>query len=366
MAGRKITYSTVGENYEKKDPIKKLAQVQARLTSKNIFPFKEIPNTRGESAYVWEQSGVYMAAVIEGLGTKNLIADEMMKLTGKDYYENIAHDTVASTVNDLITVGARPLVVHAFWAVGSVNWVADERRIKNLITGWKKACDLSLATWGGGESPTLRDMIDKSAIVLGGSCVGIIGNKKRLISERKLKVGDRIVLIKSSGPNANAISLIRAVAKKLKKGYLTKLSDGKSFGEEVLAKTNIYASLVQDLLNEGIDIHYIANITGHGLRKIMRSRRNFTYVIKKLFSPQELFNMIQRTANLSDKEMYGTFNMGQDYAIFVPQKDVEKTLRIIRKNKFQGIKAGIVEKGKKQVIVKQKNIVYSSKTLNLR
>ena len=366
MAGRKITYSKVGEDYEKKDPVKKLAQAQARLTSKNIFPLKELPNTRGESAYVWEQDGTYMAAVIEGLGTKNLIADEMLKLTGKDYYENIAHDTVASIVNDLVTVGARPLVVHAFWAVGDVNWVSDERRIRNLVRGWKKACDLSLASWGGGESPTLRDIVDKDTVVLGGSCVGIVGNRKRLIAEKKLKVGDAIIFIKSSGPNANAISLIRAVAKKLKNGYLTKLSNGKFFGEEVLAKTNIYARIVKDLLDQGIDIHYITNITGHGLRKIMRSKRELTYIIDKIFEPQELFKVIQSVANLTDKDMYATFNMGQDYAIFISQKDVSKTLRIIRKNKFKAIDAGVVEKGEKRVIIKPKNIVYGSETLDLR
>src|SRR3989344_1528942 len=366
MAGRKITYSKVGEDYEKKDPIKKLAQTYARLASKNIFPFQEISETRGESAYVWEQNGNYMAAVIEGLGTKNLIADEMLRLTGKDYYENISHDTVASIVNDLVTVGARPLVVHAFWAVGDVDWVSNERRIRNLVRGWRKACDLSLASWGGGESPTLRDIVDKDAVVLGGSCVGIVGDKKRLISERKLKVGDAIVFIQSSGPNANAVSLIRAAAKKLKKGYLTKLSDGKLFGEAVLAKTNIYARLVQDLLNEGIDIHYITNITGHGFRKIMRSKRELTYVIEKIFKPQELFKIIQSVTNLTDKDMYATFNMGQDYAIFVPQKDVEKTLSIVRKNKFKAIDAGVVEKGEKRVIIKPKNIVYGSETLDLR
>ena len=366
MAGRKITYSKVGEDYEKKDPVKKLAQVQARLTSKNILPFQELSETRGESAYVWEQGKILMASVIEGLGTKNLVADEMGQLTNHDYYENIAHDTVAAIVNDLVTVGARPLVVHAFWAVGDVNWVSNERRIRNLVRGWKKACDLSLASWGGGESPTLRGIIDSEAIVLGGSCVGIIGNKKRLISERKLKVGDAIILIKSSGPNANAISLIRATAKKLKKGYLTKLPDGKLFGEAVLAKTNIYARLVQNLLDEGIDIHYITNITGHGFRKIMRSKRELTYVIDKIFEPQELFKIIQSVANLTDKDMYGTFNMGQDYAIFVPQKDIEKVIRIVRKNKFKAIKAGYVGKGGKQVIIKPKNILYSSDTLDLR
>lgn len=365
---KKITYSKVGENYKVKDPIKKLAQIEAAKTANNLekFGIHEIKETRGESAYVWKQGNVLMASVLEGLGTKNLIADEMLRLTGKDYYENIAHDTVASITNDLITVGARPLVVHAFWAVGDANWVENIERIKNLVNGWKKACDLSLASWGGGESPTLRDIINNKAIVLGGSAVGIIGNKERLITEKKLKAGDAIVLIKSSGPNANGLSLIRAMSKKLKMGYVAKVPSGKLFGEEVLAKTNIYARVVKDLLDEGVDIHYITNITGHGFRKIMRATKDFTYVIEKIFEPQEMFNVIQKTANLTDKEMYEIFNMGQDYAIFVPQKDVLKTLKVIQENKFHGILAGVVEKGKRQVIVKPKNLVYDGSTLNLR
>ena len=82
---KKITYGQVGEDYDKKDPVKKLAQTQATLTSKNILPFKELSETRGESAYVWRQKDVYMASVVEGLGTKNLIADEMKILTSIRY-----------------------------------------------------------------------------------------------------------------------------------------------------------------------------------------------------------------------------------------------------------------------------------------
>ena len=263
-------------------------------------------------------------------------------------------------------MGARPLVVHAFWAVGDIEWIADKQKIKNLVLGWKKACDLSLASWGGGESPTLRGVVEKDAIVLGGSCVGIIGSKKRLIFERKLKAGDRIILIKSSGLNANALSLVRAVAKKLKEGYLSKLSNGRYFGEEVLVKTNIYAKVIKDLLDQGVDIHYISNITGHGMRKIMRSRKDFTYVIEKIFKPQEVFLFIQKYSGLNDEEMYGTFNMGQDYAIFVSKKDVGETLKIIKENKFEGIDAGYLKKGKRQVIIKLKNLAYDGSRLDLR
>lgn len=362
----KILYRKVGEDYEKKDPIKKLAQTQASLTAKNIFPFEEFPSIRGESAYVWKQGKILMASVIEGLGTKNLIADDMRLLTGKDYYERIAYDTVATIVNDLVTVGARPLAIHAFWAVGSVEWISDKKKMANLVRGWKKACDASLASWGGGESPTLKDSINKKSIVLGGSCVGIIGDEERLMTYKKIKSGDRIILIKSTGVNANGLSLVRAVAKKLPKGYLTKLSNGKSFGEAILNKTNIYAGLVQNLLDEGVNIHYISNITGHGLRKIMRAKKRFTYIIEKIIEPSEEFILIQKTASLSDYEIYATLNMGMDYALLLDKKDVLRTLKIISQNKFFAIDAGYVKRGERQVIVKPLEITYKGNTLDLR
>lgn len=363
-----LTYSQSGVNYETMDPIKKMAQVSGHQTAKNLLThgFSEIADTRGESAYVWKQKEIYMASVIEGLGTKNLVADEMRKITGKTYYDIIGHDTVAAIINDLISVGASPLVIHAYWAVGDSAFLTDLSRMKDLIYGWKSACDLSGAVWGGGETPTYKGIINPETIDLGGSAVGIIKNKKSLITDNQLKIGDRILLLKSTGINVNGLSLARAVAKKLKLGYATKLSNGKMYGEEILKKSNIYAKLLENLFNNGINIHYISNITGHGLRKIMRARPNFTYIIEKIFKPQDLFLFIQKHANLSDFEMYQTFNMGMDYALFLPSKDVQKAQKIIKQNGFESLDVGYVKAGKKQVIIQPKQLIYSAETLDLR
>lgn len=368
MKKNKITYSQVGDNYETKDPIKKLAQSAAKATSINLkkHGFTEIADSRGESAYVWKQGNIMMASVVEGLGTKNLIADKMRETTGKTYYDIIGHDTVATIINDLSTVGAQPLVVHAYWAIEDNDWLQDKERMTDLIKGWKSACDLAGASWGGGETATMKQIVVTDTSELAGSSTGIIKNKKYLITDKNLKKGDRILLIKSSGVNANGISLTRAIAKRLPKGYATKLPSGKMYGEALLTKTNIYAKLIQDLLNAKINIHYVSNITGHGMRKIMRSRNNFTYIIERIFPPQEIFDFIQKHAGLNDEEMYGTYNMGMDYAIFIPKKDMKKAQKIVKKNKFQSIDAGYVEKGGKQVIIKPKNITFKSEALDLR
>ncbi len=363
---KKITYSQVGDNYDTKDPVKKLFQESAYATGENLknHGFSEITDTRGESGYVWKQGDIYMAAVIEGLGTKNLVADGS-RSKKKTYYDVIAHDTVATIINDLVSVGATPLVLHAYWAVGDNDWLSDKPRMIDLIKGWKKACDIAGVSWGGGETPTLKQIVEKGTAEFGGSSVGIIKNKKYLVTDKNIKVGDRIILIKSNGVNANGISLTRAVAKKLPKGYQTKIGN-KTYGQSLLTPSNIYAKVIQDLQKNNIDIHYISNITGHGVRKIMRGRPKFTYVIEKIFKPQPVFDFIQKHANLSDYEMYETYNMGQDYCLIVESKDVEKSLKIISKNKFKAINAGYVEKGEKQVIIKPLSLVYSGETLDLR
>ncbi len=366
-ASNSITYSQVGDDYTTKDPIKILAQKAARETSKNLKSsgFEEISDTRGESAFVWKQGDILMASVIEGLGTKNLVADEVRKITGKTYYDVLANDTIAYIINDLITVGAKPLVIHAYWAIEDNQWLQDEKRMRDLINGWKEACDISEATWGGGETATDKGVIEKNTIDLAGSAVGIIGLEKRFISDKKIKAGDRILFIRSNGVNASGISLARAIAKKLSKGYATKLESGSLYGEAILTKSNIYAKVINKLLDENIDIHYISFISGHGLRKIMRSRSNFTYIVEKIFPPQEIFLFIQKHANINDYEMYQTYNMGQDYALVLPKDDVKKAIEIIKENGFESIDAGYVEKGDRKVAIKPKNIIFEGRTLEL-
>ncbi|SRR5258708_822144 len=365
---KKITYSQVGDNYETKDPMKLLAQKAGERTAKNLaqFGFSEVSSSRGESAYVWKQGDIFMAATIEGLGTKNLVADQVYTLTGKSYYDVIAHDTVATIINDLITVGAKPLVVHAYWAIEDNVWLEDKKRLEDLILGWQQACDIAGASWGGGETATMKQILIPKTIELGGSSVGIITSEKRLLTDEKLQVGDSIILLQSNGVNANGISLTRALTEKLPEGYATKLPSGQTYGEALLCRTNIYAKLIQALLDATISLHYIANITGHGLRKVMRARQSFTYRLQNIFEPQEIFPFIQEHAGLSIKDMYETYNMGMDYALFLPKNDVEKALKIIQSYQFTGIAAGIVEEGIKQVIIEPKNITFSEETLHMR
>lgn len=363
-----ISYSSTGVNYNVMDPLKRLAQQAGKQTSQNLsaFNIKEVEESRGESAYVWEEENSYRAFVIEGLGTKNLVADEVSKITGKTYYGQIAQDTVAAIVNDILTVGAMPQVVNAYFGSGGPAWFADTNRSTALVEGWAKACNLAGATWGGGETPGLSGIINPETLDLVGSCIGIIEPKKRLTLGDKLQTGDAILLIESSGIHTNGLSLTRAIAEKLPEGYETKLSDGTIFGETLLTPTHIYVDTIKDLFDNGVSIHYMVNITGHGFRKLMRANKEFTYQINQLPPVLPIFDFIKQQSGNDDAQMYGNFNMGAGFAIYLPANQTEKAQEILTKNNLKSWKAGEVQSGPKQVVIKPKNITFTAKTLDLR
>ncbi|MFA6388597.1 MAG: AIR synthase related protein, partial [Patescibacteria group bacterium] len=292
---KKIDYKSSGVHYDLLDPFKIAAQQAAATTDGNIdyLHLKEVSASRGESAFLIETNMGYIAHVEETLGTKNLIADAMYKITNKSYYDNIAIDTVGAIVNDLITMGALPMSLAMHLAVGDSHWFADNQRQKDLVAGWKKGCDLSSAVWAGGETPTLKDIVQKDTVLLSGSATGIIQDKKNIIRSTNLQAGDRIILLESSGIHANGASLCRKIASEIPEGYQTKLSDGRMFGEAVLDASIIYVPILKDCIANNIALHYVSHITGHGLRKIMRAVEPFAYVLENIFEPLPIFNFIQ-------------------------------------------------------------------------
>jgi phosphoribosylformylglycinamidine cyclo-ligase len=171
-----LSYENSGVSYDALDRFKRLCQREAAKTVDALarHGLSEPPRIRGESAYLIETPTSYLAHVEEGLGTKNLVADAMLKLTGKSYYANIGIDTVATIVNDLITTGAAPISVAMHAAVGDSNWFDDARRAEDLARGFAEGCRLSGAVWGGGETPALKGIINPEAIALAGSALGLI------------------------------------------------------------------------------------------------------------------------------------------------------------------------------------------------
>ena len=364
----KIIYKQSGVNYQHLDPVKIKAQKAAAKTSLNLShtPYSEITQSRGESAYVLDMGDHYLATITECLGTKALIADAMYQITGTHYYRALAQDTIAMAVNDILTVGAKPLTISAYWAAGDSDWFENKQRTNDLIKGWRHACDISGAVWGGGETPSLTGVINPTAIDLAASCVGIIKPKSRLTLGEKLNPGDRIIALESSGIHANGLSLARNIAATLTQGYATKIKGNLSLGAALLTPTVIFAPLIEQLFNSKIDIHYLTHITGHGWLKLMRHPSSLTYYIHTLPPVPEVLTFLTKKAGLSLKDAYITFNMGAGFVMFIPPNQAQQTLSISHEQGIRAYEIGQVKKGPKQIIIEPLHLTYDKKQLRLR
>lgn len=362
----KLSYHDLVD-YDTADPAKVLAQQEAAATAGNLpFNFTEVSASRGESAYVFDIGETYGAFVQEGLGTKSLIAQAIYKETGQSYFAAIAKDTVATFINDLISVGATPVVSNAYWSSSSYEWLNDRKLTNDFIKGWRTACDEAGVVWGGGETQALSGIINEGVLELAGSAFGVIKPKSQLITEDKLRAGDAIILIEASGVHANGISLTREIAKQLPEGYQTQLPSGKSYGEALLAPTHIYAKAVRQLFANGVDIHYLSNITGHGWRKIMRATKEFKYVINNCPPVDEIFDFIAEQSGNDLQEMYGNYNMGAGYAVYVNPDHADKAQKAIEACGLKAWVAGVVEAGPKQLLIKPKNLSFGGDSLGVR
>lgn len=362
-----LNYTKSGVDYSLLDPVKKMGQIAGLKTVNNIKGtcIKELGASRGQTAYILEASDCYYALVEEGLGTKNIVADQVREITGKTYYDTIAHDTVAAIVNDIVTVGARVLTVLAYWAVGDSGWWQDTKRAKDLVNGWKKACDLAGAVWGGGETPSMSDVVNYTTINLAGAAFGIIKPKSRLVIGNKISQGDAIVILESNGIHANGLSLARKIASRMPGGYATLLNNKRTFGAELLRPSHIYCQVIEALFREKIDIHYMVNVTGHGWKKMMRAGNSFTYHFTKIPPVDGLFTFIQKSTSMTAKDMYATFNMGAGFAIIIDKENCAKVIAIAGKHGIKAYHCGTVIKGEKKVIIEPLNITYGEKELDI-
>ena len=364
----KLSYTQSGVDYGSLDPTKVLAQRAAASTAGALgrFGLTEIGASRGESAYVWEEPDAYRAFVIEGLGTKSLVGDAMRRVTGKTYYDALARDTVAMIVNDVIVVGAEPQVVTAYWAVGASSWFDDHERAADLVRGWTEACRESGATWGGGETPALAGVIAPKTIDLAGACIGVVKPKSRLVLGDRLAAGDAIVLLASSGIHANGLTLARALADRLPGGYATDIGTGATYGDALLAPTVLYPAVVRSVFEAGVDVHYLANVTGHGWRKLMRARRELRYVLHTVPPVPPLFRFMTEHAGLDASDAYATFNMGAGFALYVPESDAPRVLDAARTHGIAAWVAGRVEDGPREVVIEPLGVRYPGEALAVR
>ncbi|MDH7571437.1 MAG: phosphoribosylformylglycinamidine cyclo-ligase, partial [Armatimonadota bacterium] len=155
---------------------------------------------------------------------------------------------------------------------------------------------------------------------------------------------------------------------RLPQGYLTRMEDGRTYGEALLDPTPIYVPVVDDLLAQGVVPHYAANITGHGWRKLMRAAEPFVYIIDRVPEPQPVFRFMQRHGPVSVEEAYGNLNMGAGFALYLAPGDVDRARAVAGKHGVTALAAGYVEKrGRdKRVVIRPLGIEYGGESLGVR
>ena len=360
-------YRSAGVDYRALDAGKRSALTEALATSGLLGAAgaRALDSSRGEPAFVFEAAGRLLAFVVEGLGTKSIIARQVEEQLGLSLFGNVAYDTVAAIVNDLCCVGALPMVVNAYFATGASDWYERRDRHQGLLAGWREGCVDAGATWGGGESPSLPGLVEAQDIELAGSAVGMVPEGRGAILGAGLAADDEIVLVASSGLHANGSSLARQVAERLDRGYATQLPSGRAFGEVLLDRSVIYVGLVRALLASRIDVHYLSHITGHGLLKLMRPRRELTYRVRWLPEVPEVLEFLTEEAAMAPAGAYQTFNMGCGFAVYCAAGAGEEVVRVAAAQGLTAGVAGAVEEGPRCVVLEPIDVVFGSGDMDL-
>jgi len=364
----KSEYAQAGVDYTKIEPFKMAMVGAGKRTLK--FPNKRgvyiEPESLGAHGVVFRYRGTrpyFWCMTQEGLGNKNWIAEWMYQHagTGRTYYEGIGIDTALMAANDVICQGALPVIYTDEVAAGDSEWFMDEKRSHDLAESFYQACRMCGMALPAGESPALRYLVKaeppvRSAPSLSGCVTGIIAPRNRMVTGEKLSVGDRILGAASSGLHANGISLVIKRALTLKDKFLQLLPNGKTLGEEALIPTRSYVRLVEALQESNIEIHSLLGGTGGGISKIAYAKRAFTYRVKKWVDEIPPLFRFMLEIGVSLENCLTTFNWGIGFYIFVPEKEVDRTIKTGKKEGYDLIELGRVEAGERCVVFEPENI----------
>ncbi len=243
----------------------------------------------------------------DGVGTKLRLAMDLNR------HDTIGIDLVAMCVNDLVVAGAEPLFFLDYYATGKL----DVDIAADVVTGIGAGCELAGCALVGGETAEMPGMYDGEDYDLAGFCVGIV-EKDEIIDGSKVKAGDKLIALASSGPHSNGYSLVRKIID-VANADLTQDMGGKSLAEALLAPTRIYVKSLLGLIKQ-IPVHALSHITGGGL--LENIPRVLPANCKAIIDTQSwempaVFNWLQEQGNVAPQEMYRTFNCGVGMIICV-------------------------------------------------
>ncbi len=266
----------------------------------------------------------------DGVGTKTMIAEEANR------FDTIGIDCIAMNVNDAITVGSEPIAIVDYLAMKDL----DDDIARQLGIGFNVGAQIANISIVGGETAVVPDIvnhIDVSAAVLG------IVQKSQIVDGEKIRDGDIVFSLGSSGIHSNGYTTIRKILKENEIGMADKFpGESKKTSEILLEPTRIYVREVLDIMSI-INIKGMANITGGGFKNIGRMK-DLHYVIDDPVEPQNVFNQIMKLGNLTYSQMYEIFNMGTGFVMVIDASDRVDFLNIMR-NRIPVKEIGHVENG---------------------
>ena len=281
----------------------------------------------------------------DGVGTKLKLAIDLNK------HNTIGIDLVAMCVNDILVLGAEPLYFLDYYATGEL----DTEVAVSVVEGIAEGCRQSNAALIGGETAEMPGMYSKGDYDLAGFCVGVV-EKQEIIDGSKVKAGDVMVAIASSGPHSNGYSLVRKIIEVSQADINANFgSHNQTLGDALLAPTRIYVKAIHNLLAK-FDIHAMAHITGGGLlENIPRVLPEGTQAVidENSWQLPEVFQWLQDNGNVELNEMYRTFNCGVGMVLITRADEADAIVAALNQNDETAWTLGTIEAGDKaQVIFK--------------
>ena len=280
----------------------------------------------------------------DGVGTKLKIAFLM------DKHDTVGIDCVAMCVNDIICCGAAPMFFLDYIALGK----NIPEKVASIVSGIAEGCVQSGCALIGGETAEMPGFYPEDEYDLAGFSVGMV-DKDKIIDHSTIKEGDVVIALPSSGVHSNGFSLVRKVFSVSADNINTVYSEfgGKTLGETLLTPTKIYVKPMLALFNE-VTVKAVSHITGGGFyENIPRSIPDgFTAKLdkKSLITPP-VFDVLAKTGNIDERDMFNTFNMGVGMSVVVSKTDADKALAILRENGEKAYVLGEITKGEDKVVI---------------
>lgn len=328
-----LTYRNSGVDISKADLF--IQQIKPLIRSTNIKgTVGTIGGFGGLFSLPGEMKNPLLVGATDGVGTKLLVANAQKR------HDTIGIDLVAMCVNDIIACGARPLFFLDYFAAGKL----ENKKAVLVVKGIAAGCRQAGCAIIGGETAELPGLYAKGDYDLAGFSVGII-EKKKLLNVNKVRNGDVLIGLHSSGLHSNGFSLARKA--------FTPAEQKGTWGKKMLVPTRIYVKPILDLCAKDL-IKSVSHITGGGFyENINRSiPKNKNAVVRKgAWKVPAIFKEIQKRGNVTEKEMYRTFNMGIGMVLMVKPENVKKAQAVLRKHRTPFSVIGEITKGDNQVII---------------